>query len=140
MGVCISHLKLTNFPTENSETFLLEDWDDCHNIPSEILEKYITEVEVFEPNLNTNGINTHEIPFRKMILKKVFYCEEVGEQNKGVKNGFRNEVAYEFLHYDKETFELAYALVIDEDIWKQSFKRDFLDNYEEGRSLLLALG
>lgn len=125
MGIMITHHKLS-YEVLNGydEIFILDGhWKSDHNIPQGILEKYIQDI----PDEDDNK-----------IIKKGFYANNISYQNKGVENEWYQVVKSEYIHFGREIFEKAYECVKFE--CQDSFKEDFLDNFDEERSFLLAMG
>jgi hypothetical protein len=85
--------------------------------------------------------------FMKKVRVKGVYYEEAGYQRKGMNDAFYEEFRKHMLWGRREDFERAYECVGGDwyaqhwgaeavERMKANFKRDFLDSFEEGRSLL----
>lgn len=91
----------------------------------------------------------YSLDFYSFQFVQGFYTREVGYQRKGVVDDFFKYFDYKITgasrYTSQERFELVYKMIgkyydhdTNEDViqLKKQFKRDFLDNYEKGKSIL----
>jgi hypothetical protein len=117
------------------------------------LERFIKienldKLERLELKNEHDGVEYHTISFGEDIIKKGFYYNDIGYQRKRM-----NDLFYElfkdgpWLLGKKEDFDLAYSCVGGDwyienwgqeavDKMREDFKRDFIDKFEYGKSLL----
>lgn len=104
-------------------------------IESYILDEKLDTLEKREYNRGINGIIVRMITFGKLILKKGFYGDIIGQQKIEPMVNFTEKFKLNYLYSTKQIFDLAYSTMDQKS--KENFKKTFIDTYEEGKSLIL---
>ena len=121
MGIVVEHFKLTTeIRTGYNEVFILEHFQNAPNEYLYILSPYLTDIADTEDEGK---------------IKKGFYAVYIADQNKGFVPEFNKQFKVDNLYFGKQAFLLAHHLCVNE--WKDSFKKDFIDNYDEEKSFFI---
>ncbi len=127
-----------------SEDFINTDYyriiEEQTDSLDELIEAYIFDekldtLERREYNRGINGISVRMITFGKIILKKGFYGDIIGQQKIEIHTNLTDKLKLNYLYSTKQTFDLAYSLIDNKS--KEIFKKTFIDTFEAGKSLIL---
>lgn len=91
--------------------------------------------ERIEYNRGINGISVKMITFGKRVIKKGVFCEIVNQLKIDLENIDEQVIAYNYLHTSKQPIELVYSLMDEKN--KVNFKKNYLDNFEQGKSVFV---
>ena len=113
-----------------------------------IVKQNLNKLKRMEFSNIENGIEYHTISFGEyMKVKGVYYTDDIGYQRNGMDDTFYNKFKKYEVWGKKEDFDLAYDCVGGDwyfEHWgqeavnemKENFKRNFVDKFEFGKSLL----
>lgn len=130
------------FQSEND--FINPDYyriiEDKSNDLEKLIGKYIetynlNTFERIEYNRGINGISVRMITFGKRVIKKGVFCEIVNQLKIDLENIDEQVIAYNYLHTSKQPIELVYSLMDEKN--KVNFKKNNLDNFEQGKSIFV---
>lgn len=116
-------------------------------VKSYIAREGLDKLEMLQLGTEVQNVKYHDISFGKKIMRKGFYLKVIGTQRKGMDPYFYKEFKRFLLYGKKEDFELAYSCVGNkffletfgkEEVqqMRNNFRKNFIDNYVFGESLL----
>lgn len=128
-------LSSSDFSDSNCKRIIEEKVEDITiEIENYIKTEKLNHLNKSDFKRTINGMNVHVITFGTPKLKKGFYVEKISELQKVENFNLNDKIKNNSLYVNKVHFELTYSLLNNNH--KEIFKKDFLNKFEEGKSLL----